>query len=254
MAHIARIPWDEGKILLFAGALTAGKGLQSVIAAMPNVLRHHPDAHLVAVGAGAYREVLEALVHALATGNQALFEFLVEGGFDLDHSELSGRWEDVRGPFEAAPGLADHVHFLGRIDHHLLRHVFPCADLTVFPSIIPEAYGLVLMESLSNGVLPLVSDFSGFRDALQTLEDLLGPELVDRMRLPVDPRVRVAGIAMRISSMFDEPEPPAQGARLRQIAVQHFDWNVRAQALVQAYERFAGSRSEPAVDGSAIRP
>jgi len=254
VAHIARIPWEEGKILLFAGALTAGKGLQGVIAAMPNVLRHHPDAHLVAVGAGAYREVLEALVHALATGNQALFEFLVEGGFDLDHSELSGRWEDVRGPFEAAPGLTDHVHFLGRIDHHLLRHVFPCADLTVFPSIIPEAYGLVLMESLSNGVLPLVSDFSGFRDALQTLEDLLDPKLVDRMRLPVDPRVRIAGIAMRINSMFDEPEPPAQGARLRQIAVQHFDWNVCAQALTQAYERFAGSRSEPAADGSSIRP
>lgn len=240
LAHVARIPWDEGKILLFAGALTAGKGLQSVIAAMPEVLRHHPDAHLVAVGAGAYREVLEALVHALATGNESLFEFLVDGGFDLDHSELSGRWEDVRGPFEPVPGLAGHVHFLGRLDHHLLRHVFPCADLSVFPSIIPEAYGLVVMESLSNGVLPLVSDFSGFRDALETLEDLLGPELVDRMRLPVDPEVRVAGIATRIINMFEEPEPAAQGARLRQIAVQHFDWNVRAQALLQVYERFAG--------------
>ncbi len=240
VAHVARIPWDNGKILLFAGALTAGKGLQSVIAAMPKVLRHHPDAHLVAVGAGAYREVLEALVHAFTTGNQALFEFLVEGGFDLDHSELTGRWKDIRGPLEAAPGLADHVHFLGRLDHNLLRHVFPCSDLTVFPSIIPEAYALVLMESLSNGVVPLVSDFSGFRDALQLLEDLLGPELVDRMRLPVDPVVRVAGIATRISNMFDEPEPPAQGARLRQIAVQHFDWNVRAQGLLQAYDRFAG--------------
>ena len=91
VSHVAEIPWDEGKILLFAGALTAGKGLQSVIAAMPKVLRHHPNAHLVAVGAGAYREVVEALVHALTTGNQSLFEFLVEGGFDLDHSDLSGR-------------------------------------------------------------------------------------------------------------------------------------------------------------------
>ena len=240
VAHVARIPWDEAKILLFAGALTAGKGLQSVIAAMPEVLRHQPDAHLVAVGAGAYREVLEALVHALATGNQALFEFLVDGGFDLDHSELSGSWEDVRGPFEPVPGLAQHVHFLGRLDHHLLRHVFPCADLAVFPSIIPEAYGLVLMESLSNGVLPLVSDFSGFREALETLEDLLGPELVDRMRLPVDPEVRVAGIARRIISVFEEPQPPAQGNQLRQIAVQHFDWQVRARELLQVYERFAG--------------
>ena len=151
-----------------------------------------------------------------------------------------GGWEDVRGPIEPAPSLADHVHFLGRLDHHLLRHVFPCADLAVFPSIIPEAYALVLMESLSNGVLPLVSDFSGFRDALQILEDLLGPELVDRMRLPIDPAVRVAEIATRISSMLDEPGPPGLGPRLHQIAMEHFDWKVRAQALVSTYERFAG--------------
>ena len=60
--HAARIPWEAGRILLFVGALTAGKGLQSLIAALPAVLRRHPTTHLIVVGSGAYREVLEALL------------------------------------------------------------------------------------------------------------------------------------------------------------------------------------------------
>ena len=240
-AKLARIPFEEGRVVLFVGALTAGKGLQGVIAAFPEVLRRHPDAHLVAVGAGAYREVLEALVHAFKTGNEPLFSHLVSCGFDLDGSELTGGWADVRGPLRFCPALGDHVHFLGRLDHALLRYVFPCADLSVFPSIVPEAYALVLMESLSNGVLPAVSDFSGFADGLRTLEGLLGTELVDRMRLPIEPEIRVAGIAARLGDLLADTEALAQGDRLRAIAVEHFDWDVQARQMVHAYKRLVSS-------------
>jgi len=235
--HTARIPWEAGRILLFVGALTAGKGLQSLIAALPAVIARHTSVHLVVIGSGAYREVLEALVHAIATGNAELAAFLCSHGFDLDRSEIPGPWTDVRPPLAHEPRLAERVHFLGRLPHDLLSHVFPCADLAVFPSVVPEAYPLVLMEAMSNGVLPVVSDFSGFADGLRMLESLLGHELVDLMRLPVEPEGRVEGIAKKLNALLDDLADVDRGPGLRAVAVEHFDWDVRAVEMVAAYER-----------------
>ena len=240
------IPWD-GAVLLFVGALTAGKGVQSLIAALPALLRRRDDAHLVVVGSGAYREVLEALVHAIATGNRALFETLAARGWGLDRSDRTGPWEDVQryaadAPrrdllLGAGPAFADRVHFLGRLDHARLRHLFPCADVAVFPSLVPEAYPLVLMEALANGVLPAVTDFSGFRDGLETLQPLLGADRVASLRLPRDPERRVEGMADVLAGLLDDPGREELKPKLRSIAVEHFDWRVRARQMADAYRR-----------------
>ncbi len=74
----------------------------------------------------------------------------------------TGPWEDVATylfhPSQYVSVMAygdtldSHVYFLGRLDHARLKFLFPCADIGVFPSIVPEACPLVLMESLANGV------------------------------------------------------------------------------------------------------
>ncbi|MEN8149619.1 MAG: glycosyltransferase, partial [Planctomycetota bacterium] len=198
------------------------------------------------VGSGAYREVLEGLVHAIASGNEALLDALVAKGNDLDDTHLEGPWEAVAA-YLSAPGnrrtvlsagrrFAEHVHFTGRMSHDLLCHLFPCADVAVFPSVIPEAYPLVLMESLSNGVLPAASDFSGFAEGLDHLVPELGRELVQSMRLPIDPATCVAGMVERLSSLLAQPRDDARKARLRDIAVRRYDWKIRAREMAAAYD------------------
>ena len=243
-----RVPWEQGSLLLFVGALTVGKGLQSVIAGLPRVLQQVPDAHLVIVGSGAYREVLEALVHAITTGNEALLLQLTERGNELDRTHLRGPWTDVQAyladetrravTLGAGAGFAGHVHFLGRLNHDLLRFVFPCVDVALFPSVIPEAYPLVLMESLSNGVLPVASNFSGFAEGLDNLEPDLGAERVALMRLPMDDTTRVAGIADRLGALLSERRD--WSAELRAIATARYDWAIRAAQMVEAYQRHLG--------------
>lgn len=244
-SRLRQLPWADGRVLLFVGALTVGKGLQSVIAALPQVLAQHPDAHLVVVGSGRYREALEAFVHAIATSNGALLDRIVERGNDLDETHLTGAWPDVQ-RYLADPehrsvmlgtgtDFARHVHFVGRMNHDLLQHLFPCADLAVFPSIVPEAYPLVLMESLSNGVLPAASDFSGFREGLDLLVPFLGAETVDSMRLPTDDDTRVAGIADRLVASLGEESDRTDA--LRRIAVEQYDWTRRAEEMVDGYAR-----------------
>ncbi|MHC4339210.1 MAG: glycosyltransferase family 4 protein [Planctomycetota bacterium] len=242
-SKLRSIDW-EAPVLLFVGALTAGKGVQSLIAAMPAILRDHPGAQLLVVGSGSYRETLEAFVHAVATGQSSAVEELVEKGWGLENGKRKGAWEDVRShlaqdphALDRCPSLAGRVTFLGRLDHALLHELFPCADLAVFPSLVPEAYPLVLMESLANGVLPLVTDFSGFAEGLTLLEPHLGRNLVDRLRLPREPDGRISAIAGRIGSLLGEEASEQTRSRLRAIAVNHFDWQIRAEEYVNVIGR-----------------
>jgi glycosyltransferase involved in cell wall biosynthesis len=242
--HLNDIPWNS-KILLYVGALTAGKGLQSLITALPFILSRFPDTHLLIIGAGSYREVLEGLYFALKTSNKLVLLELCKKGMDLDRNSLKGPWEDVqhflneplhlREILKKGKLLDKHVHFLGRLDHSRLKYIFPCADLSVFPSIIPEAYPLVLMESLSNGVLPIVSYFSGFKDGVDELELFLDQKIVEKMKISINPKTRIDSIISNITSLLAETDLKQYTSTLRQIAVEHYDWKIRAKQLVQAY-------------------
>jgi len=245
--QLKQIPWDQN-ILLFVGALTVGKGLQSLIAALPSVLHEHSETHLIIVGAGAYREVLEALVYAISQSKKELLLQLCNRGLDLDRNELTGPWEDVQTYLNETEQLAfilekgkeigKHIHFLGRLDHSRLCYLFPCADFAVFPSIVPEAYPLVVMESLSNGVLPLVSYFSGFRDSVDDLRPLLGESLNGLMKIPVGKNTRVGTIASNLNTLLADESVKAIRPKLRKIAVDNYDWSLRAAQIVDAYRSF----------------
>ena len=155
---------SNADLLLSVGALTWGKGVQALIAAMPEIAAHRPRVRLLIVGSGSYREVLEALILSVRSGKEALFDELVSRGRALDRDGIPGVLDEVRhyvsNPkkrrllFRHGADLADRILFTGRLDHARLRWVFPCCDLAVFPSIIQEASPLVLTEALANGVPP----------------------------------------------------------------------------------------------------
>lgn len=249
---LERIPWDKN-ILIYVGASIAGKGLQTLIVSLPFILRRHPDTHLILVGSGASREMFEALTYAITRQNVTLLEGLIENGFAFDPIGLSVPWNDVKSfladkqnmadLFQFGSGLMEHVHFLGRLDHHLLRYVFPCADVGLFPSVIPEAYGNVLYESLANGVLPMASYFSGLACGLDDLIPHLGQEWIDRMKIPVDNTTRIPGLITNLARILSDEALVTMGPRLRKIAVEHFDWNMRARQMAAAYARCIPGKS-----------
>jgi glycosyltransferase involved in cell wall biosynthesis len=241
-ALLERLP-VEHDLLLFVGAMTYGKGIQSLIAAMPGILARRPNTHLVLVGSGTYREVLEALCHALSSGNLELFDRLVAQGQDLERAAMSGPLEDLAAYAaqpahrqllaRCGPQLRERVHFLGRLDHPRLRCIFPCCRLAVFPSVIKEASPLVFLEALAGGVLPCGSYHSGLRDGLDDLQPHLPPEIWQRMRLPVEPGGRIEGILDNLCGLLERLEREDLRPRLRQLAVDRYDWKAIASALVR---------------------
>jgi glycosyltransferase involved in cell wall biosynthesis len=91
-------------------------------------------------------------------GVQILFDAL----HGLDARAVIVGFGDYRAELEAlAP---DRVLFTGALEHRHLVHLLPLADVSVVPSIFPEAFGMVAAEAASAGVPPLVADHSGLAE------------------------------------------------------------------------------------------
>ena len=194
----------DADVLLYVGALTWGKGVHELIAAMPEIAARRPEVRLLIVGSGSYREVLEGLVSSVQTANQTLFDELVSNGRALDREGVPGALDElshyVSDPekrdllFRHGADLVDRVLFTGRLDHARLRWLFPCCDLAVFPSIVEEASPLVLVEAMANGVPPLAAYHSGLKDGLDSLESGLPNDVWRHLKIDPDPTRRVSSI------------------------------------------------------------
>jgi glycosyltransferase involved in cell wall biosynthesis len=101
--------------------------------------------------------------------------------------------------------------FTGPLEHRHLRHLIPLCEVTVVPSIFPEAFGMVAAEAAAGGSLPLVARHSGLAEIAEGLEaeydapssfesgnaNDLAQKLRELLALPPDERRRLAAAARR---------------------------------------------------------
>ena len=83
----------------------------------------------------------------------------------------------------------------------------------------------------------MVSYFSGFKDAVDELEQFLDKELVSRLKIPMDREGRVKVMAENIIELFALQKSKDFSSELSKIAQENYDWNYRAKQMVTAYER-----------------
>jgi glycosyltransferase involved in cell wall biosynthesis len=67
--------------------------------------------------------------------------------------------------------------FTGPLQHRHLRYLWPLADVSVVPSVFPEAFGMVAAEAASTGCPPLVARHSGLAEVAAGLEAYLPEDL-----------------------------------------------------------------------------
>jgi glycosyltransferase involved in cell wall biosynthesis len=80
----------------------------------------------------------------------------------------------ARSGLEQAAG--ERVLFTGALEHRHLRHLWPLADVSVTPSVFPEAFGMVAAEAAACGSPPLVARHSGLAAVAAGLEAEYPPE------------------------------------------------------------------------------
>jgi rhamnosyl/mannosyltransferase len=70
-----------------------------------------------------------------------------------------------RADYEALAGSAGNILFTGRVSDDDLHRAYDTHDVVVLPSVTQaEAFGLVVLEGMAAGCVPVVSDLPGVRD------------------------------------------------------------------------------------------
>ena len=252
-AKLSRLDWNRRQVILYYGKYLWTKGVQLLIAAAPLILMKHPQARFVLVGFGESREFLEAMVGALDQGRIELFKQMLEAplSFDpegagecfytggiLDYLSDPGNAQAYK---EVARGhLRERVIFTGIMDHNDLRQLIPCTEFTAAPSIFPEAFGLVAIEALASGVLPVQTYHTGFADVAKVYREefadiyehlKLSPLLLNDMLVP-----NLAHHLNRLTEYFaqlSENERQEIRKRAHMLAKSKFSWTTVAQKYLE---------------------
>jgi len=245
-----RIDWAEDWVLLFVGKYLWTKGIQMVIGALPLLLQRIPNLQLLLVGFGSYREELEAMVHALDSGRRELFRCLFEkSGSRMEPGDdpavkkpfkfldaLNERRE-LKSYFAAARNhnIAGHVHFLGVLSHKELSLLLPCADVFVAPSIYPEAFGMVSIEALACGVLPIVSNQTGLKEIVDLTARTF--DAVNKApRIDINEEM-IFNILTNITRSIESGDlrNPDFKQQLRRLTLDNFSWDSIASRYLACY-------------------
>jgi glycosyltransferase involved in cell wall biosynthesis len=123
------------------------------------------------------------------------------------------------------------VLFTGPLEHRHLRHLWPLADVSVTPSIFPEAFGMVAAEAAACGSPPLVARHSGLAEAAQGLEAAYPEE--HRSLASFTPG-DAEDLAAKLGAILELPGPDwaRLSAAARAAAVERWSWETIAALIL----------------------
>jgi glycosyltransferase involved in cell wall biosynthesis len=124
--------------------------------------------------------------------------------------------------------------FTGALEHRHLVHLLPLADVTVVPSIFPEAFGMVAAEAAAAGSPPLVARHSGLQEIAEGLETEYPPEY---RHLTSFENGDVADLRAKLRELLELPdEERSRIARAARSAVEsRWSWAGVADRLLQPF-------------------
>jgi glycosyltransferase involved in cell wall biosynthesis len=120
--------------------------------------------------------------------------------------------------------------FTGPLEHRHLVHLLPLADVSVVPSIFPEAFGMVAAEAAAAGVPPLVARHSGLAEIAAGLEAEYPPDLRDLASFQGD-------LAPKLRRLLELPGETRRelGAAARRAAVERWSWSSVSERLLSLH-------------------
>jgi glycosyltransferase involved in cell wall biosynthesis len=125
--------------------------------------------------------------------------------------------------------------FTGPLEHRHLVHLLPLADVTVVPSVFPEAFGMVAAEAGAAGSPPLVARHSGLAEVAEGLEAEYPPE---HRHLASFATGNAQDLARKLHELLSLPvETRAElGKAARRAVVERWSWSKVAARLLEPFE------------------
>ncbi|MDP1809465.1 MAG: glycosyltransferase family 4 protein [Actinomycetota bacterium] len=245
---LRKIDWKDDRVVMFVGKYLAAKGLHASILAAPLVRARRTRARFLAIGLSDERELYKALVAALAAGDGRLVCDLVReiekadlppvGRRYLANLKRRGKFADYLQAAQAAD-LTGSFLFTGPLDHAELAQLLPAADLSVSPSIFPEAFGMVAVEALAAGVWPIVTEDFGMAEIAKICQAHFSGRFTPLPRLKLDGRF-VNRLSETIIAALAEPYLGSRRFKeqAHRLAMERFSW----ERVVEDYLKLFGRR------------
>jgi glycosyltransferase involved in cell wall biosynthesis len=124
--------------------------------------------------------------------------------------------------------------FTGALEHRHLVHLLPLADVTVVPSVFPEAFGMVAAEAAAAGSPPLVARHSGLAEIAEGLE----AEYPEAQRhLAAFEKGDADDLARKLEELLSLPHESRAllGAAGRRAAVGRWSWSSVSARLLEPF-------------------
>lgn len=185
---------DGGRVVLFVGGLDRAHAFKGIEQLLTACSKLDESTHLMIVGDGDLKESYETKARDL--------------------------------------GIANRVHFLGKIDQESLVDAYRSADVFAFPSTnSAEAFGLVALEAQACGLPVVASDLPGVRTVVKRDE-------TGRLVAPGD----VEQLTVALRDMLDDT---AGRERMSQNARKHaeqYSWDRHVERLREIYRSVCASQ------------
>ena len=241
-AALRSLDAERDRIVSFVGKLIVSKGVDLLLAAWPLVVARVPEARLVIVGFGTYREALGRFVEALRRRDLTDLRDIaargreLEGGPPGEMRHLMSFLDRADGEWlAAAPAADDRTPLPDRLEHDDLPALLPACEAQVMPSTFPEAFGMVAAEAAACGVLPLSAGHSGMAEVTATLAPALPEELRPLLSFEVD-STSVDQIAEKLVTWLtlDPAERERARSALAAEAARRYSWESVAEGVIAA--------------------
>jgi glycosyltransferase involved in cell wall biosynthesis len=124
--------------------------------------------------------------------------------------------------------------FTGPLEHRHLVHLLPLCEVTVVPSIFPEAFGMVAAEAAAAGSLPLVARHSGLAEIADGLAAAYPPEYRDLTSFETGDVGDLAAKLGRLLALSDRDRQALREAARRAVE-ERWSWEQVSARLLQPF-------------------
>jgi glycosyltransferase involved in cell wall biosynthesis len=150
---------------------------------------------------------------------------------EIDARTVVVGFGDYRVALEAlAP---ERTLFTGPLEHRHLVHLLAFADITVVPSIFPEAFGMVAAEAAAAGSPPIVARHSGLAEIADGLEAEYPEHLRDLASFATGDADELSRKLQRLLALSPEDRKALRDGA-RKAAVERWSWAGVAHRLLDA--------------------